>query len=812
MAWFARRHGDGSSRRRLGAPLALVLAAVAPAALVAPRPAAAAPADPSPAVEAGRSMAGPGRAGITPLQRAGTADLTTRAPTAEPHLSYYGGPVISNVDVVQVLFGDQGTWSFPAETTRTAAQKPSVAHFLSEVVTSGHLTEMSEYDTTATDVEGNPGTGQHIGVGTFQGPVTIDPPPGIVSAPSIDDADVQAVLDDNINSGALPAPQVDADGHADTLYMVMLRRNQEVCLSPGACSLVRPGGFCGYHSSFRLTGTGETVVYSVHPDLTTEPRLCSDGFDAFKATTAVLSHELIEAVTDPEIAFATTAAPPLAWYDLRPGYAEVTDICEDAYADLTLDGHAYRVQQQWSNGRRACITPGTPLPSGAFVTQPSSLTVVAGRSVQVPVRQVVPAAATYSVSGVPIGMTATFSNATVAAGAPTDLTLAVDTSAVSSSVVLTVASSTGVNRSLHVRVLGFGDPDAGAALDVTQPLVRLADTRTAGTPVGPGESIRVATTAAGASAVVLNVTATEATAAAFVTVWPCDQGLPLASNLNVQPRQTVANLVTVALATDASVCVYNSTGRTHVVVDQLSAYRPSGGPTGSGRFVPMVPARVLDTRDTTRFAAGEARVVDLTGAGVPSDALAAVLTVTGVDAVDAGFWSVWPAGPWPGTSNLNLAAAGQTRANQVIVPVADGTVSVLGQVGGDLVIDVAGYFTGASAAPSQAGLFHAVSPVRVADTRDDATGRLTEGRLNLTGVTPSSTTAVAMNVTVTEPVAAGFVTAYPAGNNVPLASNVNFADAATVPNHVVVGTVGNRVDFYANVPVHLVIDVNGWYS
>lgn len=812
MAWFARRHGDGSSRRRRVASLALVLAAGAPAVLVAARPAAAAPADPAPATEAGRTVAGPGRAGITPLQRAGAADLTDRAPTAEPHLSYYGGPVISNVDVVQVLFGDPGgPASYPVETTRTAAQKPSVAHFLAEVVTSGHLTEMSEYDTTATDVDGNPGTGQHIGAGTFQGPVAIDPPNPIATATRIDDIDVQAVLDDNITSGALPAPQVDADGHSDTLYMVMLPDGQRVCLSAQSCSLLAPGGFCGYHSSFRLAATGETVLYSVHPDMGSAASLCG-GNGIFDDTTAVLSHELIEAVTDPEIAFATTAGPPLAWYDLRPGYAEVTDICEDAYADLTLDGHTYRVQQQWSNGRRACITPGTPLPSGAFVTQPSSLTIVAGGSVQVPVRQLVPAAATYSVAGVPAGMTATFSSATVAAGAPTDLTLAVGTSVVSSSVVLTVTSSTGVTRSLHVRVLGFGDPNAGAALDVTQPLVRLVDTRTAGTPVGPGESIRVATTAAGASAVVLNVTATEATAAAFVTVWPCDQSLPLASNLNVQPGQTVANLVTVALASDASVCVYNSTGRTHVVVDQLSAYRPTGGPARSGRFVPMVPARVLDTRDTTRFAVGEARVVDLTGVGVPSDALAAVLTVTGVDAVDAGFWSVWPSGPWPGTSNLNLTAAGQTRANQVIVPVADGTVSVLGQVGGDLVIDVAGYFTGASATPSQTGLFHAVSPVRVADTRDDATGRFTEGRLNLAGVTPSSTTAVAMNVTVTEPVAAGFVTAYPAGNNVPLASNVNFAGAATVPNHVVVGTVGNRVDFFANVPVHLVIDVNGWYS
>src|SRR5206468_3625345 len=48
---------------------------------------------------------------------------------------------------------------------------------------------------------------------------------------------------------------------------------------------------------------------------------------------------------------------------------------------------------------------------------------------------------------------------------------------------------------------------------------------------------------ADASAVALNVTGTGAEQAGFVTVWPCDAPRPLASNLNLAPDDTRANLV-----------------------------------------------------------------------------------------------------------------------------------------------------------------------------------------------------------------------------------------------------------------------------
>jgi alpha-tubulin suppressor-like RCC1 family protein len=67
-------------------------------------------------------------------------------------------------------------------------------------------------------------------------------------------------------------------------------------------------------------------------------------------------------------------------------------------------------------------------------------------------------------------------------------------------------------------------------------------------------------------AVALNVTVTGPTGPGFVTVWPCGQARPLASNLNFTAGQTVPNAVLVKLGAGGAVCLYNS-ATTHLVVD-----------------------------------------------------------------------------------------------------------------------------------------------------------------------------------------------------------------------------------------------------
>jgi hypothetical protein len=71
---------------------------------------------------------------------------------------------------------------------------------------------------------------------------------------------------------------------------------------------------------------------------------------------------------------------------------------------------------------------------------------------------------------------------------------------------------------------------------------------------------------ANASAVVLNVTATDETGPGYLTVYPCGGEVPLASNLNFTAGDTRANLVTVRLGSNGEVCFY-SYGRTSVIAD-----------------------------------------------------------------------------------------------------------------------------------------------------------------------------------------------------------------------------------------------------
>ena len=67
-----------------------------------------------------------------------------------------------------------------------------------------------------------------------------------------------------------------------------------------------------------------------------------------------------------------------------------------------------------------------------------------------------------------------------------------------------------------------------------------------------------------------------------------------------------------------------------------------------------------------------------------------------------------------------------------------------------------------------------------------------------------------LNVTAVNPSAAGFVTVFPAGASMPLASNIDYVGGEVVPNLVEVGIGTNgRVSFYSSSRTDLVVDVEG---
>jgi len=74
------------------------------------------------------------------------------------------------------------------------------------------------------------------------------------------------------------------------------------------------------------------------------------------------------------------------------------------------------------------------------------------------------------------------------------------------------------------------------------------------------------------SAVVLNVTVTDATAASYLTVWPDGATRPNASDLNWVAGLTVPNLVVVKVGPDGTIDLYNAAGSTDVIIDVVGWY------------------------------------------------------------------------------------------------------------------------------------------------------------------------------------------------------------------------------------------------
>ncbi len=206
---------------------------------------------------------------------------------------------------------------------------------------------------------------------------------------------------------------------------------------------------------------------------------------------------------------------------------------------------------------------------------------------------------------------------------------------------------------------------------------RAADTRYGtGVPQGrvpAGQTLAVPVAglygiAADATTVAANVTVTQPTWNGYVTVWPCGEPRPFASNLNFVAGQTVPNAVIAGIGENGSICLY-TTAATHLVVDVGGSF------TAAAAYEPLVPERVFDTRtdwDRSKLPAGwyiEQQFAD------PGELVAVVLNVTVTQPDTSGYITVYPCSDQlPLASNLNYVK-GQTVPNMVIAPVnADGEV------------------------------------------------------------------------------------------------------------------------------------------
>ncbi len=163
---------------------------------------------------------------------------------------------------------------------------------------------------------------------------------------TLSDANINAIVTSAISSGRLPK---DTNG----IYFVLT--SSDVNATSGFCTQ-----YCGWHNHGTIAGSDIKYSFVGNPDAC--PSACSaaggkptpNGNLGADGMASIVSHELEEAVTDPDIS---------AWFDLFG--QENADKCawtfgttyttaNGATANMKLSGRDFLIQQNWIAGRNVC--------------------------------------------------------------------------------------------------------------------------------------------------------------------------------------------------------------------------------------------------------------------------------------------------------------------------------------------------------------------------------------------------------------------------------------------------------------------------
>ncbi len=240
------------------------------------------------------------------------------------------------------------------------------------------------------------------------------------------------------------------------------------------------------------------------------------------------------------------------------------------------------------------------------------------------------------------------------------------------------------------------------------------------------------------------------------------------------------------------------------------------------QLIDVGPSHYVGPGETIRLPIVGETLTSVSGAPlvVPGDAVAAAINVTVVGPTTGGYLTVWPCQEeMPPISSLNYFG-GAVRANSVIAPISSaGEICLFSLRGTHVVVDVAGWFDDG---------FVGIEPERRVDTRNGTgaaaapIGPSTPLRVPIAGTSavrsdgtpitiPNDVEAVAINLAAVAPVGGGFLTAWPCGADLPLASNVNYGPGDEISTGVVVpvGADGS-ICVHTSQLSHVLVDVMGY--
>ena len=372
---------------------------------------------------------------------------------------------------------------------------------------------------------------------------------------------------------------------------------------------------------------------------------------------------------------------------------------------------------------------------------------------------------------------------------------------------------------------------------------RIADTRSgSGGPIAAGGTRSIKVTGAGGlpaggiGTVGLTLTVPDPAQAGTLAVYARGATRPTAPAVTFSARHGVSTLVFTAVDAAGYITVANnSTGPIQLIVD-TAGYGASGAPAGPGSWVPVTPARVVDTATgigaTGRIAAQRAVVPRVLGkTGIPATGVVAVtMIVTVTSPTQDGYLTVRPegqipAGTAPPGSNINFAST-LSSGNLVIVPVS-GTGGVQlynnswGSIG--LTADITGYIT---AGTPVVGSLVPLPMTRLVDTRfalglwpyatPGPIGAHTVNTIKATGsagIPIGGAGALLLSVTVNQPTVTGFLRVHRDIYDGMRTANVNFVRGKNATNLVLVPITGNGTIQITNPTdgtANVIIDVVGY--
>jgi len=265
----------------------------------------------------------------------------------------HGGPVMVNqVKTYLIYWTPTGVVLDSSVTDGTGNFRTLSQQFYGDVSGSGYMNIVTQYPGTCS---GSPCVLSNGADAVKNISVWVDtqayPHPGVnndsgTQANPLTDADIQ-----NEVTRAISQNHWTAD--ANSIFFVITGifssngKLVEECDSTGANCTFKGVAFCAYHSQFSLT------FYSFLSDASFARGGCDEGIPTAVNTqiasdreVALMTHEFMETVTDPQ---------SNAWFrDTTAG--EIGDLCNQIPGELTSNGHAYAVQQQWSNASSSCVS------------------------------------------------------------------------------------------------------------------------------------------------------------------------------------------------------------------------------------------------------------------------------------------------------------------------------------------------------------------------------------------------------------------------------------------------------------------------